>query len=193
MPATGKSFSEDDIIDQVLNGNPDVYRILVNRYSPMVFHLVRGFEKDEDEVEDLAQQIFVNAYERLDSFNRKSKFSSWLHTIAVNLCRDYVKNIRRLNIRFGEMEQGYLEASLSDLKNPSHDLETKELDQLLNQAIKQLKAEYSQPFIMKYRDGMDYDAISFRLDVSVSALKVRVHRARKELKNIIEKQVGNYG
>ncbi|MEX2402585.1 MAG: sigma-70 family RNA polymerase sigma factor [Balneolales bacterium] len=186
-------YNEYEIIDEILSGNTDVYRILVNRYSAMVFHIVRGFEKDEGEVEDLAQQIFVNAYERLSSFNQNSKFSSWLYSVAANHCRDYVKNIRRLNIRFDDMEQGYLETALIYPAGPSQELETKELDQLLHQAIKQLKEEYSEPFLMKYRGGLDYDIISERLGVSVSALKVRVHRARKELKTIIEKQVGYYG
>ncbi|MEX0684542.1 MAG: RNA polymerase sigma factor [Balneolales bacterium] len=185
--------NESRIIDEILKGNKGEYKILVNRYSAMIFHIVRGYEKDEKEVEDLAQQIFVNAYERLSSFKKDSKFSSWLFAMASNLCRDHVKNIRRSNLRLNDMSQSYQETTLSHSSTPSHHLEAKELNLLLNQAIKQLKDEYSEPFLMKYRDGLDYDSISERLGVSISALKVRAHRARKELKTIIEKQVGNYG
>lgn len=61
----------------------------------MMVMIVRGFVDDEDQVEELAQQIFVKAYERLESYNGRSKFSTWLYALAKNHCRDYAKNIRR--------------------------------------------------------------------------------------------------
>ncbi|MEX0929251.1 MAG: sigma-70 family RNA polymerase sigma factor [Balneolales bacterium] len=99
MPATEKSYSEHQIIDNILGGSQDEFRILVNRHSPMVFHIIREFEKDENEVEELAQQVFLDAYKRLHVFNRDLKFSSWLHAITVSHCRDYIKKIRKSNIR----------------------------------------------------------------------------------------------
>lgn len=193
MQTTELANKEDQVIKDILNGNNDGYRLLVNRYAPMVFHVIRKYEKDEDEVEDLAQQVFVNAYEQLASFKGNSKFSSWLHMIASNLCKDYIKNIRRTNVQFSEMDQGQLETTLCDLTTPCQDIETDELQHLLNQAIEQLTIEYSEPFLLKYRDGLSYDVISERLGVSVSALKVRAHRARKELKTFIENRENNYG
>ncbi|MEX0928102.1 MAG: RNA polymerase sigma factor [Balneolales bacterium] len=181
-------YNEYKIIEKILSGDSDEYRILVNRYSPMVFHIIRGFEKDEDEVAELAQQIFVTAYERLNTFNQASKFSSWLHSIAANLCLDFVKNIRRTNKRFSEMASEHLENSLIEHANPHGNLEMKELDVMLNQALGQLPEEYSQLILLKYREGLAYEVISERLGIPVNALKVRAHRARKELKTIMEKQ-----
>lgn len=181
--------SESELIDDILNGSNDKYRVLVDRYSPMVFHVVRKFERDDDEAEELSQQIFVKAYEKLESFNRESKYSSWLYSIAMNHCRDYAKNIRRGNKRFSEMEPDYIERQTGDEKTPHLNLEVKEWKYLLKQAMLRLSPDYTEPFLMKYRDGISYEVMSEQLGVSVSALKVRVHRARKELKSILEKEV----
>lgn len=181
--------TEQKLIRQILEGQQDCYEILVKRYSPMIFHVVRGFEKDEEEVRELAQQIFVKAYEKLESFRMDSKFSSWIYRLALNHCRDYAKNIRRQDKRVSEMESGVVERSMSDEFTPHLKLEMKEWKQRLKHALGKLAADYSEPFLLKYRDGMSYEAMSEQMGVSVSALKVRVHRARKELKEIIEKQV----
>lgn len=181
--------SEYELIDRIHNGSRDLYKVLVDRYSPVVFHVVRRFEKDEDEVEELAQQIFVKAYEKLEMFDKNSAFSSWLYSIAMNHCRDYAKNIRRQNRRFSEFDPDYLDSVLTEEKTPYLRLEMKEWKELLSQALQGLSAEYSQPFLYKYRDGMSYDVMSEQTGVSVSALKVRVHRARKELKDRLKKEV----
>jgi RNA polymerase sigma-70 factor (ECF subfamily) len=187
-----KNWPDDEygLIEQILKGQSDRFRILVDRYSPMVFHIVRGFEKDDDEVRELAQQIFVKAFEKLESFNRASKFSSWLYSLSMNHCRDYAKNVRRQDSRFSEMDYDQLQARMSDSSDPHRDLEKKQAALIMAESIEKLKTEYSEPLLMKYRDGLSYNAMSKRLGVSVSALKVRVHRARTELKSIIENQQG---
>lgn len=179
---------EFDLIRSILNGDGSGYRVLVDRYSPMVFLVVRGFVKDEDEAEELAQQIFVKAYEKLSQFNMNSKFSTWLYSLALNHCRDYAKNIRRGNKRFSEMEVDFIDSNHVDDNTPYLKLEQKEWKKLLNVALGKLSEDYAEPFLLKYRDGLSYDAISEQMDVSVSALKVRVHRARKELKYLLLKQ-----
>ncbi|MDX1591060.1 MAG: RNA polymerase sigma factor [Balneolaceae bacterium] len=189
MNSDEQKKSEFELIDQILRGSRDRYKVLVDRYAPVVFHVVRRFEKDEDEVEELAQQIFVKAYEKLENFNKNSAFSSWLYSIAMNHCRDYAKNIRRQKKRFSEFEPGYLDTIFTEEKTPFMHLEMKEWKELLKKALDGLSAEYSEPFLFKYRDGMSYEVMSQQTGVSVSALKVRVHRARKELKYRLKKEV----
>lgn len=187
----GRSVQNEDfqLINKILNGKQDLYEILVERYSSMVFHVVRRFEKDQDEVEELAQEIFVKAYEKLHQFNENSKFSTWLYTIAMNHCRDYAKNVRRKNQRLSEMESGFLDSNLIEQQTPHLKMEIKEWGRLLKQSLLKLSDDYSQPFLMKYRDGMSYKTMSEETGVSESALKVRVHRARKELKSLLENEV----
>jgi len=177
---------ETKLIRDILDGERDKYRNLVERYSPMVFHIVRGFVNDEQEVEEMAQQIFVKTYTKLDSFDFRSKFSSWLYMIARNHCRDYAKNIRRQNKRFSEMQQDSLESRMSVNESAEKDLEMKESNLLLERALRSINEDYAEAFLLKYKDELSYKVMSDRLDVSISALKVRVHRARKELRELLE-------
>lgn len=189
MSESDQARDEAGLVKEILNGHKDHYRILVERYSPMVFHVVRRFEKDEDEVEELAQQIFVKAFEKLEQFAMKSKFSSWLYSVAFNHCRDYSRNIRRSNCRFSELEDDYLEKKFLDSHTPIDSVEKNEWLDLLKESLQKLASDYSEPFLLKYRDGLSYEVISERTGVSVGALKVRVHRARKQLKTMIEQKM----
>ena len=180
---------EFQLIKDILGGRQNRYRELVDRYAPMVFHVVRKFEYDEDEVEELAQQIFVKAYENLSSFNMKSKYSSWLYTLASNHCRDYVKNVRRKNKRFSEMDDPGLDKKLVGNEMPDQLIENREWQELLDEALGTITSDYAQAFLLKYRDDMSYKAMSERLNVTVSALKVRVHRGRKELMEFIQNRI----
>lgn len=176
---------EFQLIQEILDGQQDRYRILVDRYAKMVFSIVGKFVNRKADREELAQQIFVKAYERLDSFRRQSKFSSWLYTLARNHCLDYAKNIRRSNKEFSEMESHELEANMKVEDLPNDDIEKQEQKAILEKGLSAITPIYAEAFLMKYRDNMTYKAMAKRLDATEGALKVRVHRARKELQDYI--------
>lgn len=179
--------NEFRLVNDILNGEQDHYRVLVDRYAPMVFHIVNGFADREDDAKELAQEIFVKTYERLSSFDERSRFSSWLYMIAKNHCRDYAKNIRRKNKSFSEMNKYDLEQQMENQNSPDREVENKEWIMIMREGLNRITSEYAEAFLMKYESGMTYKAMSNRLGASESALKVRVFRAKKELKTFIEK------
>lgn len=181
--------SDSEIVSSILDGDPELYRHIVDTYSPMIFHLVRSFEKNEEEVKGMVQEIFVKAYTKLDSFENRAKFSTWIYSLSLNYCRDYAKNIRRNNSRFSEMKESFIDGQTSDELQPDEMMEKQETEGALFRAIEKLSPEQSEPLLMKYRDRMSYKAISRQTGISESALKVRVHRARQELKRNLEKEV----
>lgn len=184
-----KKFNSDsEVVTNILAGDRELYRYLVDKYSLMIFHVVRSFEKNEEEVKGIVQEIFVKAYTKLDTFGNRAKFSSWIYSIALNHCRDYAKNIRRKNSRFSELEESFIDKKESAELQPDESIEQDESKHALFKAIEKLSPEQSEPLLMKYRDGMSYKAISELLNVSESALKVRVHRARAELKQLLEQE-----
>lgn len=184
---------EFQIIKDILDGDRNRYRLLVDQYAPMVFSIVRRFTKRKEDTEELAQQIFVKAYERLESFGKKSKFSSWLYTLARNHCLDYAKNIRRTNKEFSEMDQQELAIRMKDDTPADSEMQSDELEAILDEALSVITPLYAEAFLMKYRDNMTYKAMAERLDAKEGALKVRVHRARKELRTYIEEKTGYHG
>lgn len=183
-----KREEELQLIHKIKGGNRDDYRVLVDRYAPMVFSVVNRFVNNDEDAEELAQQIFVKTYERLASFNGDSKFSSWLYMIAKNHCRDYAQNVRRRNFRFSEMEDAELQQKLVYDERADQELEKEEWLELLREGLEHITDAYAEAFLLKYENNMSYKAMAQRLDASVSALKVRVHRAKKELKAFIEQQ-----
>ncbi|MEX2477573.1 MAG: RNA polymerase sigma factor [Gracilimonas sp.] len=187
MDYTGQT--NKDLVKEILAGNRQRYSELIQNHAPMVFHVVRKFIKDESEIEELAQQIFVKAYEKLDKFDGRSKFSSWLYVISMNHCRDYVKNIRRQNKNFSQMENYELEHTLSHNDTPDEQAEENEMNAILSEALATVTPDYAEAFLLKYRDGLSYKEMEDMLDASVNALKQRVHRARLELKEFINSKI----
>lgn len=181
-----KIKSDYEIVLRILRGDRDLYKVFVERYSPMIFHLVRSFESNEEEVKGMVQDIFVKAYTKIETFEKRSTFSTWLYSLALNYCRDYAKNIRRKNSRFSELGDTFIDSHKSNELSPDEAVEVKQRDSVLFREIENLPAEQSGPLLMKYRDGMSYKAMSEKTGLSVSALKVRVHRARQELKKRID-------
>ncbi len=179
-------IDDQKVISDIQSGNTEQFRLIVDRYAPVVFHIVRRFEKDEIHVKERAHEIFLKIYERLNSYNGDSAFSSWVYMVALNYCRDDYRKEQRRNKRMDEYGEELSDSWFESEDNPEHDMINRETAGLLDAGIKKLKPDYALPLIMKYREGLSYEAISEVLNVSVSALKVRIHRARNELKNILE-------
>jgi RNA polymerase sigma-70 factor (ECF subfamily) len=154
----------------------------------MVFDLTHRYAESPSDAEDLAQDIFLKAYDRLDDLQDPDSFASWLYGIAQNHCRDYAKNVRRDTYAFSRTEQEQARVAASDADRQDAQVEADEQSRQVWEALEELSATYATPFLMKYRDGMTYKAMSKRLDVSVSALKVRVHRARKKLRSLLDER-----
>ncbi len=178
------SESDAAYVRRVQAGDRAAFRTLVERYERMVFSITHRFAETPADAEDMAQDIFVKAYRRIDRLRRPERFASWLYGIALNHGRDYAKNVRRLTYAFSATERADWEVE-DERRGQDAALEAEEDGRRLWDALDRLSPAYATPFLMKYRDGMTYQAMADRLGVSVSALKVRVHRARKQLRELL--------
>lgn len=178
-----EELADEHYVHRVLEGDRDAFRPLLERYQGMVYQLANRFADRGEDSEDLAQEIFLQAYERLDQLDDPARFSSWLYAMALNHCRDYAKNVRRETYAMSETEEE-ADARSAEYEGSVLDrLLTAEASDRLWAALDELDPKYLVPLLLKYRDGLSYAVISDRLEVSVSALKVRVHRARKRLRD----------
>lgn len=172
-------------VRRVQAGDRAAFRVLLERYERMVFSLTHRFSETPADAEDLAQDVFVKAYRRIDRLRQPDRFASWLYGIALNHCRDYAKNVRRETYAFSTTDRADWEV-LDGQPMQDDALEADEAGRYLWEALDRLSPTYATPFLLKYRDGMTYRAMADRMDVSVSALKVRVHRARKQLRELLQ-------
>ncbi len=180
------SPSDAELVRAAQKGDRDALGTLLDRYRNMVFELTTQYAHVSSDAEDLAQDVFLRAFERLDQLNQSDRFAAWLYSMALNRCRDYAKNRRRETHAFTDTK-----ATTHQLAGASEDrgdeslMWSEEMDHVW-EAIRALPPTYAVPFLLKYRDGLPYKAMATRMDVSVSALKVRVHRARKKLQAYLE-------
>lgn len=181
--------SEYETVQSILNGETEKFRWVMDRYAPIVFHIVRRFESDEAMVKERAHEIFLKVYERLDSFQGRSALSSWIYQLALNDCRDKARQDKRRSRYTDNYDEDDAERIQTESGNPESELISSEMNDLLNVCIDHLEKDYAVPLVMKYQQGLSYPQISELLGVSVSALKVRVHRARKDLKNMMERKL----
>ena len=172
-------------------GDREAYRILVDRYAPVVFSVVRRYCDDPTEAEDLAQEVFVRAWEGLDGFRGEAAFSTWLYRIALNRCRDRAREARpeTRSLDAEEGEDGALargeEPGADRVPTPEDHWERRTLRERLRKALAELPPESATAFLLRYGEEMTYGEMAELLDATPGALRVRVHRARETLRELL--------
>ncbi len=185
-------MKEEEALRRVRDGDRGAYRVLVDRYAPVVFSVVRRYCDDPAEAEDLAQDVFVRAWEGLDGFRGEAAFSTWLYRIAVNRCRDHVSGPRpetwSLDAERGEEGRpaADVEPGAALVPTPEDEWERAALRERLREALAELPPESATAFLLRYGEEMSYAEISEVLEATPGALRVRVHRARETLRGLLE-------
>lgn len=172
--------SDDVLITLFQSGDETAFRRLVERYQEKIRNLVYTIVHDSYVVDDLAQDVFIKAYEALPRFRFESSFYTWVYRIAINRSRDELrkKKVRRF-FSFESVEESSgrrLEDQLSVLPE---DLEVKEI---VSWGLGQLPEKYRMPVILKDMDGMSYEEIAAALDCELGTVKSRISRGRAMLR-----------
>lgn len=173
--------SDGEIVRQVLDGSDDSYRILVRRYEDVLYRHAERMTGRPDEASDIVQDAFVKGYRKLRWCRDPENVGAWLYRIAVNLCKDYLKNRRRDNLSLEDAP-----SFESEWGDPDREFERGTLRQSLQDALSQLSPEQREAFLLKHMEDRSYTEMAEMLDASVSALKMRVHRARDELQKLLK-------
>jgi RNA polymerase sigma-70 factor, ECF subfamily len=170
--------SDAELIRRVLAGEQERYAELVMRYQAGLFRHALGMVGDSDAAADLAQDSLVKAYTRLDSCNDPDRFAAWLFRILRNRCRDWLKNRRQHTV---ELRDDVHTAS----EDPAGELERAELGEMVKQALARLPEAQREAFLLKHVEDLSYEEMAERLETGVSALKMRVMRAREAMQEML--------
>ncbi|HPV40313.1 MAG TPA: sigma-70 family RNA polymerase sigma factor [Spirochaetota bacterium] len=181
------SDSEDiQIIDRVLSGDVDAFSGIIEKYKDKTFNYVYSQVKDYDEALDITQEIFIMTIEALRSFRRESKFSTWFYSIMVNYCKNYRKKNSRYNVVSINSSRGDEEYDLQlpdERENPEEEVILNDSLRIVREEIGMLPDDYREILVLRDIEGMSYNEISEILGISLSNVKVRIHRGREFLKN----------
>ncbi len=193
--------SERELVQRAQAGEVAAYEVLVKRNQARVFAIVNGILRRREDMEDVAQQVFLKAYLSLKRFDLRSTFSTWLYKIAVNECCDYLrkKKVRRLTYesdlseeqvrRMEGMEPGAVGVGQVAAVAPDA-LQQAELRQTTEWLLSRLDDEERMMLILKEVEGYSVEEIGAMLDMNVNTVKVRMFRARGRLMGAYRKRAG---
>lgn len=177
--------TEEEIwLEKARNGNKDAFGKIIEAYQSPVYNLAYRMLSNSGEAEEAAQEAFIRAYTRLDSYNPDHKFSTWLLSITSNYCIDQIRKRRALLLSIDEPIAPH-PALMSDKADaPESQLVHSQQEEMVQSLLEGLDAEYREAVVLRYWHEMSYDEIAEIMDTSVSAIKSRLFRARKQLAEI---------
>ncbi len=170
-------------------GDSRAFAELVNLYADKLYQLAFRLTGNRQEAEDVVQETFLRVYKHLDRYDETLKFSTWIYRIASNLCIDRLRkrrNVYSLDAQSGEHEDldGYSMLP-GDERTPESEVLLSETQQMVHRAIESLPLKYRTVVVLRYLQDLSLQEIAEVLDVPVTTVKTRVHRAREYMRRKI--------
>src|SRR5215208_4346375 len=178
-------LDDNELVARTLSGDLRSYEELVGRYERLVGRVVYPYARREISVEDLVQETFLRAYDRLETFNPDYRFKTWLLAIANNLGVDTLRR-RREVVEFNP------EAHAPVSRSPEAEAVDADRSRSVQDAVATLPETYGVPLILRYSEGLSYAEIAEVLDISIPAVKSRLFRARNMMSERLQ-EVGERG
>lgn len=173
-----ESWPDEDVIARVMAGEKELYEIIMRRYNQRLYRIARAILRQDDEAEDVVQDAYVRAYQHLDQFLGRARFSTWLTKIAVHeaMARAQKKNrMQELDSMNAEERETALTAPMA---SPEHQASTTEMGRLLERAVLCLPEHYRVVLMMRDIEEMSTADTATALELSEENVKIRLHRAR---------------
>jgi RNA polymerase sigma-70 factor (ECF subfamily) len=161
-------------------GDADAFSRLVQAYQTPVYNLAYRMLGNSTEAEDAAQEAFIRAYTRLETYNPAHKFSSWLLAIASHYCVDVLRKRRLHCVSFDDLTP-LVELAGPRTTQPEQVVVQQQDASAVQELLKALSPDYRTPVILRYWYDMSYREIAETMGVSVGTIKTRLHRARARL------------
>lgn len=172
-----------DIIKRVLQGDRNAYALLVDRYRHLVYTLALRMLNNAEDAEEAAQDVFIKAYHALRSYNGNGKFSTWLYTITRNTCISRSRSGKQPILPQEEEKLARLAGH-----DETHNLQQEQAGRkkILAHAIDMLAADEAEIITLYYIQEQTVDELCRILGLGSSNVKVKLYRARKKLKEVLD-------
>jgi RNA polymerase sigma factor (sigma-70 family) len=183
-------LQDAEVIERVLNDEVPLYEIVIRRYNPYLYKIGRSYGYSHHDVEDLMQETFIKAYQNLAKLENKRFFKTWLTRIMINEC--YTKQQRAAFKK--EMIAGTFLPDKTipmftnnDRTNTERAVGNKELNNIIEKAIRNIPVDYRMVFCLREMNGMSTNETSKALQITETNVKARLNRAKAMLRKEIEK------
>lgn len=186
------SIDDQTLIAACRAGNTEAFGVMVRRYQDRLYPTVLRLTGSAEDAQDLLQETFLKAFEKLSKFQGDSSFYTWIYRIAVNLALSGRRR-RRPRASLVEGSDGHSGLPVIDPRetDPSLPLERAERERIIQDALNSLAADHRAVVVMKEYDGLRYEEIGLILGIPVGTVRSRLHRARGELREKLRLLVDN--
>ncbi|HYI85129.1 MAG TPA: RNA polymerase sigma factor [Acetobacteraceae bacterium] len=188
-PAAPTTLSDEEVVERVLAGDVSLFEILMRRYNQRLFRVARAILSDDTEAEDVMQEAYVRAFRELASFRGEARFSTWLTRIACHEALARARKGRRL-VRIGEGGAGEPPEPPSETAGPERDMENRELQAVLQDAVEVLPDPLRTVFCLREVEGLSTEQTADALGLSGENVRVRLHRAKRSLRQTLDQRIG---
>ena len=197
--ASEEQHEEAQFVARLVARDEGAFNELVVTYQRRVFALVFRMLGRRDEAEDLAQEVFVQVFKAIDQFRGDSKLSTWIYRIAVNLCKNRTKYLSRRHANDQDDVDAMADrlpfsaakgVSVGGISRPDELVEGMQLEVVVKRAIAQIEPEFREVLILRDVEDMSYEEIAEVTGLADGTVKSRIHRARAQLRAIVEKAMG---
>ena len=167
-----------ELIERVLAGERDLYRLLVQRYQRSLFRVAYSMVLDRDTAEDLVQDAFVRAYVNLARCRNRARFRYWLLSTLRNRALDHVKEKRRKDVSLSDDKVVRRVEVGAQAPDPADSMSMRTA---LDAVLERLSPPLREAFVLRHVEECSFEEVARLLGTGVSAVKMRVHRARQQL------------
>ena len=174
-----KFQDDNEIIGRVISGDVSAYASLVAKHKNLVFSIVVKIVNNREDAEEISQDVFLKAFQSLNTFEKKSKFSTWLYRIAYNAA---ISKTRKKKVEMVTIEEKVItNYSTDEIGRNMNELEETDRHLILEKALQRLPDEDNLLITLYYKNENSIEDISDITGLSTSNVKVRLHRIRKKL------------
>lgn len=183
--------SDEEVAVLVQKGDKEQFALLMSRYEEKLFRYGRRFLSRPEHIEDIVQDVFMNTYKNIQSFDSTQKFSSWIYRIAHNAFVNELKRNSRNPLSFFDFDLDTLTSHPA--LNTGHEdptileAEQKEMKIMVDRGLEKLPSKYKEIIILHYLEDLSYKEISEILQIPIGTVGIRLKRAKDGLKDAYKK------
>jgi RNA polymerase sigma-70 factor (ECF subfamily) len=171
-----RHVSDKELLAMVKAGNMPSFTALVDRYKVRLFNLIYRMLQNREEAEDILQETFLRVFKERESYDPTFAFSTWIYTIALNLCRNELKRKKRFKFFGIDLIKDDRRYAVETKANPGS------VSSTLEKAIASLPVKYRTVFLLREVNQLSYEEMSESLSIPLGTVKSRVNRARLMLR-----------
>jgi RNA polymerase sigma-70 factor (ECF subfamily) len=173
---------DSELIEQTLQGRPAAFGVLVRKYQDRLFNTLAHVLHDAEDAQDVVQDSFIQAFLKLETFQRSSTFYTWLYRIAMNMAAT-LRRRKRPVLSVDEIRDATGREPVDGGEGPGERLDHQQRQRQVREAISQLSEEYRAVVVLREIEGFCYETIAEILDLPIGTVRSRLHRARLQLRD----------